>query len=292
MTAAAIEWRALRPADIPGAFNLSRIAGWNQTRADWLGYLAFEPAGCLAALIDGQLAGTATSIRYGEGIGWIGMILVHPEHRRLGIGSGLLKRTIQYLRDRGTTSIRLDATETGRKVYLPLGFRDEFDVARLEGSAPRDQSGPFPAAPPAGAGQMHRGDLAQIAELDTQAFGADRSNVLAALSGRDPGLCFAVRDSEGISGYLIAREGREAIQLGPVVARSSSVAEELLDALFRAVPGRRIFVDVPAPNQEGGEILAAHGFTPQRQFTRMILGESGLPDNVGLVFGTGGAEKG
>src|ERR1700722_3963258 len=109
VTAAAIEGLALRPADVPGAFNLSRIAGWNQTEADWLGYLAFDPAGCSAAVIDGQLAGTATSIRFGEGIGWIGMILVHPAHRRIGVGSGLLKRTIQYLRDRGTRGIRLDA---------------------------------------------------------------------------------------------------------------------------------------------------------------------------------------
>jgi GNAT superfamily N-acetyltransferase len=292
VTASAIEWRALRPADIPGAFNLSRIAGWNQTEADWLGYLAFDPAGCLAAVIDGQLAGTATSIRFGEGIGWIGMILVHPAHRRLGIGSALLKRTIQYLRDLGTMSIRLDATATGRKVYLPLGFRDEYDVMRFEGSAPGVQSGPVPAAPPTGAGQMNRGDLAQIVKLDTQAFGADRASVLTALGGRDPGLCFVVRNSEGILGYLIAREGREAIQLGPFVALSSSVADQLLAALFRAAPGRRIFVDVPVPNQEARELIAAKGFTPQRQFTRMILGESGPADHIGLVFGTSGAEKG
>lgn len=292
VTAVATEWRALRPSDIPGAFTLSRIAGWNQTEADWLGYLDFDPAGCLAVLIDGQLAGTATSIRYGQTGGWIGMILVHPAHRRLGLGSELLKRTIQYLRDKGTGGIRLDATAMGRKVYLPLGFRDEFDVTRLEGSAPGTPPEPVPAASRGGAERLRRGDLVQIAELDAQAFGADRSGVLAALSSRDPGLCFVVRDPVGISGYLIARQGREAIQLGPVVARSSAAAEQLLGALFGAAPGRRIFVDVPAPNQAGGEILARHGFTPQRSFTRMILGESFPSGRIGLVYGTGGAEKG
>jgi hypothetical protein len=80
--------------------------------------------------------------------------------------------------------------------------------------------------------------------------------------------------------------------MGPVVARSSAVAEQLLGALFSAAPGRRIFVDVPAPNQEGGEILARHGFTTQRLFTRMILGESFPSGHTGLVYGTGGAEKG
>jgi hypothetical protein len=134
--------------------------------------------------------------------------------------------------------------------------------------------------------------LAQIAELDTQAFGADRGGVLTALGSRDPGLCFVVRNPGGISGYLIAREGREAIQLGPFVARSSPIAEQLLGALLRAAPGRRIFADVPAPNKAGDEIFARHGFTVQRLFTRMILGESVPSGRIGLVYGTSGAEKG
>jgi hypothetical protein len=128
--------------------------------------------------------------------------------------------------------------------------------------------------------------------LDAQAFGADRRAVLAELGGRDPGLCFIARDSGGISGYLIAREGREAIQMGPVVARNPSVAEQLMGALLRAAPGRRVFVDVPAPNREGGEILARHGFTLQRAFTRMVLDENGPPGQLGMVYGTSGAEKG
>jgi GNAT superfamily N-acetyltransferase len=288
----AIEWRGLGPADVPGAQNLSKIAGWNQTEADWLGYLAFDPAGCLAALVDGQLAGTATSIRYGEAIGWIGMVLVHPSHRRGGLGGELLRRTISHLRGIGTRSIWLDATAMGRKVYLPLGFRDEYEVNRLEGHAPAIPARPGTAASPGGAEQMDRADMAQIVELDAQAFGADRRAVLTALGGRDPGFCFVVRDIGGILGYLIAREGREAVQLGPFVARNPSVADQLLGALFGAAPGRRIFVDLPAPNRDGGKILARHGFTLQRPFTRMRLGENGPPDQVGLVYGTSGAEKG
>jgi GNAT superfamily N-acetyltransferase len=292
VTAEAIEWRGLRPADVPGAQNLSQIAGWNQTNADWLGYLAFDPAGCLAALIDGQLAGTATSIRYGEAIGWIGMILVHPAHRRLGLGTELLRRTISHLRGHGIRSIGLDATAMGRKVYLPLGFRDEFEVTRFEGRAPGEPARPAESPSRGGTWQMSRSDLDGIVELDTQAFGADRREVLASLCSRDPAFCFVVRDSGGISGYLIAREGREAIQLGPFVARNRPAAEQLLGAFLGAVPGRRVFMDLPAPNPDGGEILARLGFTPQRSFTRMTLGESGPIGHIGLVYGTSGAEKG
>lgn len=288
----AVEWRQLQPSDVPGAFSLSRIACWNQTESDWRGYLAFDPEGCLAALVDGGLVGTATCIRYGGSLGWIGMVLVHPEHRRLGLGRELLQRTIRYLREKGVRSIGLDATAAGRKVYLPLGFRDEFEVTRFEGRAPELTPGSATASAEGFIKPMERSDMIRVAELDAQGFGARRGGVLASLSGRDPGLCFVARKAGDISGYLIAREGREAIQMGPVVASTSSTAEELFRALYRAAPGRRIFMDLPMPNHDGAEIIARHGFVVQRSFTRMTLGEEGPKGNVSLVFGTSGAEKG
>jgi len=288
----AVEWRALRPSDLPAAYGLNRIAGWNQTEADWRGYLAFEPDGCLAAEVDGELAGTATSIRYGDLIGWIGMVLVHPRYRRLGLGTELLGRTIQYLKGRGTRSIKLDATPMGRNVYLPLGFRDECEVSRFEGAGPDQLAQDVPSPPQARLEQLDRADLPLIADLDAEAFGVRRTDVLSALSLRNPALCFAARSGSEMSGYLMAREGREAIQLGPCVARDPAVAERLFRAFFKATSGRRVFLDVPAPNRAGGEILARHGFDLQRTFTRMVLGEAGPPGRRDFVYGTSGAEKG
>jgi len=285
-----VEWRTLRRSDVPAAHALSRIAGWNQTEADWSEYLAFEPDGCLAAEIGGELAGTATSIRYGERVGWIGMVLVHPNRRRLGLGTELLTRTIGYLRGCGTRSIKLDATPMGRKVYLPLGFRDEYEVTRFEGvSPPAAEKGLSDTQIVA---QLTRDDLAPLASLDANALGIRRPEVLSALSRRNPDLCFVARMEGEVSGYLIAREGREAIQLGPCVARDPAVGERLFRALLGAASGRRVFLDLPAPNRAGREILLRHGFKVQRSFTRMVLGEDGPAERTDLVLGTSGAEKG
>jgi ribosomal protein S18 acetylase RimI-like enzyme len=286
------EWRPLRLSDLPAASGLNRIVGWNQTEADWRDYLAFEPDGCLAVELDGELAGTATCIRYGERLGWIGMVLVHPSRRRLGLGRELLGRTIRYLTGRGTRSIRLDATAMGRTVYLPLGFRDEFEVTRFEGVGAGLSTEGQTGLLQAGVEQLDRACLSSITDLDEEAFGVRRAEVLAALSRRNPDLCFVARAGGGISGYLIAREGREAIQLGPSAARDPAVAERLYRAVFHAVRGRRVFLDLPAPNRAGGEILARHGFKTQRSFMRMILGEAGPPGRNDFIYGTSGAEKG
>jgi len=278
-------WRTLRPSDIPFAHGLNCIAGWNQTEADWRNYLEFEPDGCLGVEVDGRLAGTATALRYGDTLGWIGMVLVHPTHRRLGLGTELLRRALGYLVDHGIPVIKLDATPIGRKVYVPLGFRDEGDVIRFEGIA-RPGGGASPVAP------FSSLPFSAIADFDAAAFGVARRAILTALSRARPALCFAEADERGIGGYLIAREGREAVQLGPWVARDPATAERLLQALFRAVHGRRIFLDLAASNPSGIDLLVRHGFIVQRSFTRMFLGAPGPVGRPELVYGTSGAEKG
>jgi creatinine amidohydrolase len=125
-----IALRKLTAADVPFATELNGIVGWNQTEKDWRGYLEFDPEGCFIAELSGRPAGTATVIRYQDRFGWIGMVLVHPESRRFGMGTTLLRHAIAYLQKCGVAGIKLDATPVGRKVYVPLGFCDEYERSR------------------------------------------------------------------------------------------------------------------------------------------------------------------
>lgn len=275
-------WKELDPADIPAAAELNRLAGWNQTERDWAGYLEFAPGGCQGAVIDGRLAGTFTTVSLGKVVGWIGMVLVHPDFRRRGLGTALLRRAIGHLQGLGVETIGLDATEAGRRVYLPLGFRDEYCVERMEGVLCAGTRG---AA--AGVGDPGHSKAWEVEELDRVAFGAPRETVLRALRSRDPQFCFADGD-----GYLIAREGRQAVQVGPWVARDFRTAERLMGRLAAAAPGRRAFLDVPSVNPSAAAWLRGMGFMPQRSFMRMTLGGRLPAGRDDWIFGTAGAEKG
>ena len=101
--------RPLIDQDIPFAMELKNLAGWNQTEADWQGYLDFEPDGCFLIEASGDKAGTVTTITYGQRFGWVGMVLVHPSKRRLGIGTELLQAAIQSLHNKSVECIKLDA---------------------------------------------------------------------------------------------------------------------------------------------------------------------------------------
>jgi len=283
----ALALRRMNSADIPAAHELRRLANWNQTRLDWAGYLAFEPQGCWVAEQGGEVVGTATTVTYGKRAGWIGMVLVHPGRRRGGIGTALLRAALDYLVQQGVGCIKLDATPMGRPVYLPLGFKDEYAVSRYEAVVPAGINFTPDAAP------LTAADLSAVCAFDEPIFGAERSRILQALSRRNPQWCFVVRNQGNVAGYLIAREGEQAVQIGPWLARDATAGEVLLRALLSQLAGRRVFVDGPHPNAAVAGMMTKYGFTVQRSFLRMGRGDQevavGLPS---AVFGTAGAEKG
>jgi GNAT superfamily N-acetyltransferase len=296
--------RQLTEADIPFAMELKNIAGWNQVEADWQGYLAYEPEGCFLAEINGRPAGTATAIRYGTSLGWIGMVLVHPDLRRYGIGKALLNRTIGYLQDIGVTCIKLDATPMGKTVYVPLGFVDEYELERYQGVAGKlpdeEASSGTLSKTTLPVKQLTQADVIPITEelmaeliaFDAQYFGVLRSEVLSKLTLRDNRYGLCIQQDGHMLGYLLAHQGYNAVQAGPWIASSEQAAEVLFKAFMCEAVGKNILLDMPCLNDFGKALLLKHGFTVQRGFTRMYLGENRCPGHPQGIYGTSGAEKG
>jgi hypothetical protein len=100
------------------------------------------------------------------------------------------------------------------------------------------------------------------------------------------------RGPRGIDGFIIARHGSNAVQVGPWLAKDPYVAEALLRPVFHAVAGKRAFIDVPATNPPGEALMSKIGFSVQRPYTRMFLGSNAYPGDPSRVFSTSGAEKG
>ncbi len=131
----ALHIRQMTVADIPFGMEMKTAAGWNQVESDWRAFLSYNPDGCFIAECDGQRAGTTTTTIHDGKVAWIGMVLVHPKFRQRGIGKALLQHAIAWLQQRGVPCIKLDATPAGKKVYVPLGFRDEYELERVEAVA-------------------------------------------------------------------------------------------------------------------------------------------------------------
>src|SRR5690606_30008128 len=103
---------------------------------------------------------------------------------------------------------------------------------------------------------------------DARAAGTDRADLLAAFAARPGSMVHLIPD-----GFGLARNGRRAAQVGPVVAASDADAITILSALFDRIRGA-IFIDVPDRCTGTLDWLRRQGFTLARRFTRMALGRT------------------
>jgi hypothetical protein len=126
-----------------------------------------------------------------------------------------------------------------------------------------------------------------LLQLDAKAFGANRAALLRALQQRLPQSALAI-DTQG---FVLGREGREAHQIGPLIARDESSAMRLLRAALQAVPAP-LYVDVVDHAPQLQQWLQAQGFVFQRPFTRMVHGADRAPGNERLVYLVAGPELG
>jgi len=279
-----IEFRLLGEADIAASVRLKEVAGWNQTEDDWRRLLLLEPTGCFCATAGERVVGTTTTTSYGRDLAWIGMVLVDPEYRRLGIATRLMHTALAYLHEAGVVTVKLDATSDGRPVYENLGFKVESLVERW--TAVADARG-------SDSRTMKLSVISEALSLDRQAFIADRSKLIEMLAQNFYVPPMVARSPDGeLTGYAFARRGTAAAYIGPLVATGTEAATSLLDGMCDQLAGQRVYLDLNTDFKTGREVLTAMGFVKQRDLIRMTYGETSVAGTSPSIFAIAGPEYG
>ena len=276
----------LGSADLDGASGLVVEAGWNQVRADW--QLFADLGAAFAVKGDrGDVVATAATLPF-DPFGWISMVLVRQSHRRQGLATALLEHCIAHLRNRSLVPV-LDATPAGRSVYQPLGFRDCWAISRWRRAASSASSPTYTADAVVRPFREH--DWPAVLVLDASAFGADRRGVLQRLYARSQGFACVAEQHGRITGFLLGRDGRQATQVGPVVATEPAVAAALLGDALPRISGP-VIVDALDVHAGLRDLLLASGFSVERGYTRMALAEGASFGDAGSMFAIAGPELG
>ncbi len=277
----------LTSAELDAAQALVAEAGWNQVRADWELFLELGAAFKVTAR-DGEVAATAATLPFSR-FGWISMVLVGKRHRRQGLATALLEHCVGRLREQALLPV-LDATPAGRIVYRQLDFQDGWQITRWR----RVRRGaPLPGGAPAATSvrALRERDWPELLALDEQAFGSARAALLRRLESRSRGFaCVAERDGR-IAGYLLGRDGRQAMQVGPIVAREQSLAQALLAHALERIDGPAL-LDLLDCHTGLPPQLKAAGFAVERSYTRMALDADAAFGDANLMVAIAGPELG
>lgn len=266
----------LSEADLADALALSAEAHWNQNAADWATMLRLGQGWGLRARgpDGGSVLAASTLVLPYAGFAWISMVLVLPGHRGQGLAARLLRHALDWLGTRGMVPV-LDATPAGRPVYLRHGFVDTWGFVRYRREAterPADDPAPGPRA-------LEETDWPAIAALDAPAFGADRLPLLRTLARRLPAAARVLDGPQGLRGYVLGRDGREAVQLGPLLAADDAAARLLLASALAGIRGA-VYADLCDHRNALLPWLRKQGFQAQRPFTRMVHASAAAPEDT------------
>src|SRR5262249_21357750 len=163
------------------------------------------------------------------------------------------------------------------------GFVSEYTLSRFEGTPP-------PSAPVPGVQTACERHLDGILQLDRAVTATDRSKVLRRFLQEQPDAVRVVERGGQVDGFLMARRGARAWQIGPCLARDGAGEWLLADAWHRYA-GQTVFLDVPLVNAKALAVAAATGLSVQRHLLRMCRGER-IGERPEELWASSGPEKG
>jgi GNAT superfamily N-acetyltransferase len=281
--------RTWKQADLGYITESIQKEGWGHARRDVERCWSLEPKGCFVAESNGDLAGHVFSVLFGE-IGWIGLLIVNPKKRGIGVGAALMEAAISYLESKGAKAIKLEAVAEAAPLYRRLGFVDIFDSLRFRGVPQRNEK----PRRTVNASVMHEADIDEIAEFDAKCFGANRLSILRSLYGDFPQYCFHTKGNRCTNGYIMARKTLNGLWFGPWVCTDSHVAELLFSRLLEATEkdAKDLRLGFPAVNTNATKLVEKHGFHLVGKSIHMIRGNRENQGDMTCIYGIGGPEKG
>jgi ribosomal protein S18 acetylase RimI-like enzyme len=278
--------RTMRTSDLDFAVTLTAAEGWSsETRAEFEGFLAYDPAGCFIAEVAGRQVGMCVATRY-IGFGFLGELIVVEDMRGQGLGRRLLESAVSYLHAHGAGTIFLDGVLAALPLYERAGFRRVCRSLRFIGSL-RGQPHP-------GVRHMRADDMPAVAALDQAAFGADRRFFLERRLALYPELCWLLEEGKDVGGFILGRTGRDGITAGPWIVRPGlPQPERLLQSFALAAPGVELVVGALDNNPKAPAVLRALGL---EEYTsppwRMALGLDRPFGASDQMYAIGSAAKG
>ncbi len=271
--------RSLESRDFSQAADIARLA-FNTPYSrlnELIRLVSFQPDGWFLAELSGESAGMVGAVDYGP-FASIGMMVVHPNYQRMGIGRRLMEAIVQWIDARGCPAMILEATALGKPLYASLGFQPVDNTIRTwytPGAVILDRGNS--RAIPVTLESLHR-----LFAFDLEMFGADRSRVLARFMEEFPQRSFLTFNPGGdVDGYVICSQK----QIGPWVSLNVDSARSLMVAALGLDYEEAPAVIIPAANQPGVTMLEEFGFGGTKNCTHMVRGLSGSPVRREFIYG-------
>jgi ribosomal protein S18 acetylase RimI-like enzyme len=240
--------------DIPAFLEFAAAEGWISSEWELKFLLGSFPEGCFSLKEGNQPVAFVTSIKYDKS-GWIGNLIVNESMRGRGIGSRLMGRAMEALRQAAAGTVWLTASAAGKPIYERLGFVEIDVIKRWKGKGSSKKNR-----------HIHEVFTENPIMLDALGWGEMRISLVTAV--RERGEMFGTD-----AGFLVLQGCGAFKQAGPWGCADARDAALLLDAaLDRSEESSEIVLDVPERNSVATSLLLSRGFSVLGRTSLMYFG--------------------
>jgi ribosomal protein S18 acetylase RimI-like enzyme len=263
---------AMEHTEAQQLFSMARAEGWNPGAFDLACAWAYDPDAFVALRYRGTMIAGGSIFRHNPSFGFMGLFIVDPEFRGLGLGRKLWHERLERLRGRLAPDavIAMDGVFAMEHFYAAGGFEPHHETTRYQGVA---RCAVVPLIDPA-LRLDSLPDVDAVLSLDREHTPYDRTGLLRLWLERKETLCSCVlRDGE-LVGFGLARPAAAGFKIGPVIAKDALSAQALIADLVAKLGGQQIQIDVPEPILAARTIALGYGLAPVFGCRRMYFGAS------------------
>jgi GNAT superfamily N-acetyltransferase len=236
--------------------------GWNPGLNDAECFWRQDPQGFFGAVVDGQLVGSLSAVRYQGGFAFVGLFLVREPHRGQGLGRALTAAMLPHV---SGCVVGLDGVVAQQENYQASGAVHAHRNRRYQGTG----GGEIPA----GLVDLGAVGFDDLLALDTRCFLAPRPEFLRAWIGQPGHRGWAALGGDGRpAGYGVLRPCRQGFKIGPLFAADPDQARVLARGLLALAPGQPVFLDLPEANPAAVALAEELGMGMVFETARMYLG--------------------
>jgi ribosomal protein S18 acetylase RimI-like enzyme len=247
---------------------------WNLVEEDFKFMRDLEPDGCFTLFGDSERIGLATTISFGK-VGWLGNVIVSKKFREKGVGSLLVRHSMEYLTEKHVETIGLYSYTNEIPFYERLGFMydSEFVVLnKKESSSPEIIN----------IKEAEKDDIMAIIQCDSLCFGASRKKLLKPILNDPTNLHYISKERGQILGFTVAKVYDGMVEVGPLVCQHgrTDIAIDLLKRAMDRLKSFEITICIPKKESPILETLVGIGFSEVFRVARMFWGRPIIRDCI------------
>lgn len=262
-----IELKQLNKNGLQTLVSWARTEGWNPGDNDFDVFWKTDPNGFYGFYHLNKLIAGGAIVSYNQDFGFMGLFIVHPEYRGLGIGNKLWhlrkERLIKRLKE--GASIGMDGVVAMQSFYEKGGFKIAYKEERYERIGEKFNVN-------SAISKIEDTDFEKIANYDVNCFGFRRKTFLKSWLSLPNSNSFKFTEKESIKGFAVIRKVHIGHKIGPLFADNYEVAEALYKACLNAAPSEPVYLDIPVINEDANKLIKVYNAKYTFECARMYYG--------------------